>query len=324
MTARIKLAGSVTMPTTEDAFTLLAPLLRVRPELQDFCRFGGDWQSAHSHEERGWAAFHIVTRGTCQVARTGRPPVRLKAGDVLLFPHGDAHTVYGGGGQHEFRDISVTYRDYVRIKQTAGVAIEAELICGRLHLETTAENLLLAALPRVIVLHAAAGLDHCRSLVAAIREEMEHDRTGAAVIARNLASALFVILLRQHLEQNPPVDGLLALLGHRETAKAAAAMLSKPGHKWALNELASLTAVSRATLVRAFRRICGMPPLGFLTELRLGLARDRIAQTTDTLGRIAEEVGYQSEAALSRAFNRRFAVRPGVLRERSSRQTIFP
>ncbi|MEO6841393.1 MAG: AraC family transcriptional regulator [Bradyrhizobium sp.] len=315
MTVRIKLQWKVTMPPPEDALTLLAPLLRVRPELQDFCRFGGDWRSAHSSEEKGWAAFHIVTRGACQVERTGRPPVRLEAGDILLFPHGDAHIVYGGG-RHEFRDVSVTYRDYVRIKQTEGVAVETELICGRLHLETTAENLLLAALPRVIVLHVATqiGLDHCRGLVAAIREELEQGRAGAAVIARDLASALFVILLRQHLADKPPADGLLALLGHRETAKAAAAMLRKPAHDWALDELADLAAVSRATLVRAFRRICGMPPLGFLTELRLGLAHDRIAQTTDTFGRIAEEVGYQSEAALSRAFHRRFAIRPGALR----------
>ncbi len=174
-------------------------------------------------------------------------------------------------------------------------------------------------MPRVIVLHVAAqsGLDHSRSLIEAISDELEHDRAGAAVIARDLASALFVILLRQHLEHKPPVDGLLALLGHRETAKAAAAMLREPGRDWALDELASLAAVSRATLVRAFRRICGMPPLGFLTELRLGLARDRIMQTTDALGRIAEDVGYQSEAALSRAIKRRYTVTPGALRERS-------
>lgn len=305
------------MPPAEDALTLLAPMLWVRPELQDFCRFGGDWRSAHAPEKKGWAAFHIVTRGACQVERTGLPPVRLEAGDILLFPQGDAHTVYGGGGRQAFRDISVTYRDYVRIKQTEGAATETELICGRLHLETAAENLLLATLPRVIVLHLAeqTGLDHCRGLVGAIREELEHDRAGAAVIARDLASALFLILLRQHLADKPPADGLLALLAHRETAKAAAAMLRQPAHDWALDELADMAAVSRATLVRAFRRICGMPPLGFLTELRLGLARDRIAQTADTLGRIAVDVGYQSEAALSRAFHRRFAVRPGALRE---------
>jgi AraC family transcriptional activator of mtrCDE len=57
-----------------------------------------------------------------------------------------------------------------------------------------------------------------------------------------------------------------------------------------------------------------MPPQIFLSELRLGLARNRIIHTIDTFGDIAADVGYQSEAALSRAINRRFAIRPGALR----------
>jgi len=109
----------------------------------------------------------------------------------------------------------------------------------------------------------------------------------------------------------------LALLGHRETARAAEAMLKEPAKTWSLDELASIAAVSRARLVRAFRRIGGATPQGFLTEVRLGIARNRIEQTSDALGRIAAEVGYQSEAAMSRALERRFAVRPGAMRRAS-------
>jgi hypothetical protein len=120
-----------------------------------------------------------TTRGACQVERTGMPPLRLDAGDILL-PHGDAHIVYGGGGRHEFRDVTVTYRDNLRVKETEGVAIETELICGRLHLEATAENLLLATLPRVIVLRLAIqpGMDHCAGLVALIRQELSRIAPG--------------------------------------------------------------------------------------------------------------------------------------------------
>ena len=91
-------------------------------------------------------------------------------------------------------------------------------------------------------------------------------------------------------------------------------MLLDPAHDWRLDELASIGAVSRATLVRAFRRVSGLPPQGFLTEVRLGLASHRIAQTADGLERIAADVGYQSEGALSRAFLRRFGMRPSALR----------
>jgi AraC family transcriptional activator of mtrCDE len=301
------------MPEDRDALSRLAPLFRVRPELQDFCRFGGSWRILHSPAGTGWAAFHIVTKGECMIERPRSPTVRLGAGDVLLLPHGDEHIVYGGSDRQGLRDITTTYRDHIRIKQSEGTNVETELICGRLHLENANENLLLRTLPHVIVL-SVGGVRRYAELIAIIREELETGDSGAASIAGDLASALFVMLLRQHLKAEPPAQGILALLVARETARAAAAMIDLPAKPWTLDELASLAAVSRATLVRAFRRIAGMPPQSFLTELRLGLARNRLMHTSDTLGDIAAAVGYQSEAALSRAMNRRFASRPGAIR----------
>ncbi|MFS8050229.1 cupin domain-containing protein [Rhizobium sp. BR 314] len=297
----------------QDVLRLLAPLLRVRPELQDFCRFGGSWRSAHRSEAKGWAAFHIVTKGACSVERKGQPTIRLEAGDVLLLPNGDAHVAYGGDGDHFHQAIRITETNAIRIKETEGNISETELICGRLNLESATNDLLLMLLPQAVILRFS-GQVACRKLAETIRDELDADRAGAAAIARDLASALFVMLLRAHLEAEPPADGLLALLGHRETAKAALAMLGAPARHWSLDELASIGAVSRATLVRAFRRICGMSPLAFLTEIRLGIARNRIAHTTDSLSEIAADVGYQSESALSRALFRHFAIRPGALR----------
>jgi AraC family transcriptional regulator, activator of mtrCDE len=300
------------MSEAHDALSRLAPVLRVRPELQDFCRFGGSWRISHPPAGTGWAAFHIVTKGECSIERPDSLPVRLEAGDVLLLPHGDGHVVYGGSGR-ELREITTTYRDHIRLKEIEGPAVQAELICGRLHLETASENLLLRTLPHVIMLRLS-GIRRYAQLIAMIRDELEAGRPGAASVACDLSSALFVMLLRQHLEAEPPAQGLLALLAARETARAAAAMVGDPAKPWKLDELASLAAVSRATLVRAFRRIAGMPPQTFLTELRLGLARNRIIHTPDSFGKIAAAVGYQSEAALSRAMNRRFASRPGAMR----------
>ncbi|WP_232280451.1 AraC family transcriptional regulator [Sphingomonas sp. PAMC 26605] len=313
MTARINVKVS-RVPELQDPLTILAPMLRVRPEIQDFCRFGGAWRAVHQQEQQGWVAFHIVTKGACSIERTGQPGVMLEAGDVLLLPHGDAHVVYGGGPNPEFRDVVVTYRDYIRVKETQGAPVETELICGRLHLETTSENLLLRTLPHVIVLRLG-GMSSFSSLVTMIREELTLDRGGAAAITRDLASGLFMMLLRHHLETEPPANGLLALLSARETGRAVTAMLNEPAKNWALDELASVAMVSRATLVRAFRRLSGIPPLAFLTEVRLGIARNRIAQTSDGLGQIAVDAGYQSEAALSRALQRRFAMRPGAMRK---------
>jgi len=308
------------MSERDDALSLLAPMLRVRPELQDLCRFGGDWRSEHAPEATGWAAFHIVTKGTCSVERQGQPSVLLGAGDVLLLPHGDAHIAEGGNARNPQRSISVSQKNAIRVKETEGAEFDTELICGRLHLESAMGDLLLRLLPRAIVLRLN-GQQTCGHLADAIRAELDADRAGAAAIARDLASAMFIMLLRSHLEAEPPARGLMALLGHRETAKAALAMLDEPAREWSLDELASIAAVSRATLVRAFRRICGVPPWAFLTEVRLGIARNRIIHTADGLGQIAADVGYQSEAALSRALQRHFSIRPGALRR--SGEAVF-
>ena len=189
-----------------DVLSLLAPMLRVRPELQDFCRFGGDWSSPHAPEARGWAAFHIVTKGICSVERRGQPAVRLEAGDVLLLPHGDAHVARGGDGRSPQQAIGITHKNAIRVKETEGAEFETELICGRLYLESATDDLLLRLLPHTIVLRLG-GQHACSRLVETIREELDADRAGAAAIARDLASALFVMLLRAHLELCERSDG---------------------------------------------------------------------------------------------------------------------
>jgi len=300
-----------------DVLSGLAPLLRVRPELQDVCRFGGAWSSPHDAEKRGWAYFHIVTRGRCALDRPGHGPMILETGDVLLLPHGDAHILRAREpGQRPAPPVAVDYSNAIRVKASVGVEADTELICGRLHFEGVPENLVIAALPDVIVLAlgGADRFDRFALLMGMIRDELDGNRSGAAAIAADLASALLVMMLRGHLEAAPPPHGLLALLSQRPTAQAVLAMLTDPARDWTLDELADRAAASRATLVRAFRKAAEIAPLAFLTEIRLGLARQRLISGSASIGEIADEVGYQSEAALSRAFLRRFGVRPGSIK----------
>jgi AraC family transcriptional regulator, activator of mtrCDE len=124
-------------------------------------------------------------------------------------------------------------------------------------------------------------MDRFRALMSCIRDELDRNDAGAMAIATDLASAMFMMMLRQHLASHPPVEGLLTLLGQRATAKAVIAMLHDPSYEWTLDELAARAVVSRATLIRAFGRISGAAPLTFLTELRLALARRQLATTRD-------------------------------------------
>src|SRR4051812_47519075 len=96
---------------TDDPLSSLAPLLQVRPVLDDLCAFGGIWASPHPAGGPGWAYFHIVTRGECELDGPGHAPLRLQAGDVLLLPHGDPHVMRARpGAAGEPSGVTKAYR----------------------------------------------------------------------------------------------------------------------------------------------------------------------------------------------------------------------
>jgi AraC family transcriptional regulator, activator of mtrCDE len=307
----------MTMPTASDALSNLAPLLRVRPEFQEICRFGGDWEARRDTAQPGWAYFHIVVRGECLIDLPGHPTIRLEAGDILLLPHGGTHVARGGTGICEgSQPIATEYPNGILTRTSMNIAITTELICGRLHFEQANERFLIEALPETVVVRTDNPLweDRLCALVRWIFEELDGQSPGAIAIATDLATAIFVLMLRQYLASDPPVNGLLGLLGERTTARTVVAMLRDLSHEWTLAELAARATTSRATLIRSFGRIANIAPLAFLTELRLAFARRRLATTRDSIAQIAADVGYRGEAALSRAFHRRFGVRPGKFR----------
>ncbi|KQO45450.1 AraC family transcriptional regulator [Methylobacterium sp. Leaf86] len=308
----------MTAEKVEDALSALAPLLRVRPRLDNVCRLGGSWSAVHEHAQSGYAYFHIVVRGRATLDRSEGFPLDLGPGDILLLPHGNAHTMHAPGMPALVPSPVTTRRQgSFSFRTSLGAVPDVELVCGRLHFEAAPENLIVAALPDVIVLRVGEQPLTTRfdPLLAGIREELDGERAGALAIAENLATALFVMMLRSHLEASAPVEGLLRLLGQRTTAQAVTAMLRDPVHAWTLDELAHAAAASRATLVRAFRKAAGIAPLEFLMDLRLGLARQRLRTAHASLDQIAADAGYQSQGAFSRAFLRRYGVRPGQVRQ---------
>ena len=290
-------------------------LFRIRPVIDDSCRFGGSWESLHAPNGRGWAQFHMVTRGSCVVERPGLGAQRLETGDILLLPHGDSHLVRsetkGAPGR-----VSTKIRNGVRQRTIIDAAVDTELLCGRFLFETPDENPLIAALPDEIVVRTATEplLERFQRLLIDIREELDAGRVGSETIAADLARALFVMMLRDHLADDAPGDGTVSLLRDRTTGRVVLAILNDLARDWTLDEMATVAISSRATLVRAFRKRAGIAPMEFLSDLRLAIARKRLAGTPDPIAKIANEVGYASEGALSKAIMRKYGTRPGALR----------
>ena len=282
-----------------EVFRGLAPLLRVRPELQHICRFGAQWASEHGPEAEGWAPFHIATLGACLLELGDRPGVVLKAGDAAVLPHGGPHVVRAlptATGARSALRVSRRLHDDLLVRSNVDGEPDTKLICGRLCFDDAHTNTILAALPPVVFLRAADRSDaaRLRGVVEIIQSELNEDRLGAAPIAAALAGSLMMFVLRAHFESEPQGQGILALLGRKQTAAALGGLLASPGRNWTLDELAERANTSRATLVRAFQSAVNMPPLAFLAELRLTLAKHRIRASCAPLAQIAEEVGYQT------------------------------
>ncbi len=316
------------MNDTADVFTGLMPFLRVKPELQLICRFGAQWTVDHDPEEAAWAPFHIITRGTC-VLQVGEVRHILRAGDVVVLPHGGPHILQaqtGGTGQAMRIERRLDSGVFIRTNLAEGDETEksdTQLICGRMRFEEVRNNMVLATLPPVVVIAAGQGDDagRARGLVDTVTGELQADRLGAGAIAVELSSALMMIVLRAYFESSPTAPGILALLSHPQTGRAVTAMFADLLRPWTLDDLAAEARTSRATLVRMFRRAAGTAPLTFLAELRLDLARRRVQSEMTPLAVIAQDAGYQSQSAFHRAFQRRYGAAPGAFRRDSEAAT---
>src|SRR6202051_3613608 len=178
--------GSMNPERPVDTLSSVASLLRVKPQLQQLCRFGAQWASEHVAETDRWAPFHLVTRGGCALQLSGQDRmITLAAGDIVVLPHGTPHGVPGPPTPPDARGpFGIRSQPFgpVELKSNTQGRPQTQLICGRLHFDLAHPNLLLAALPEAIVVSAAdeqAEASRLRMFMSAIQEEIEANRGGA-------------------------------------------------------------------------------------------------------------------------------------------------
>jgi AraC family transcriptional activator of mtrCDE len=297
---RIKHPDDATESATLDPLGAIAPL------------FGAAGLCSISHRDQWKLPAGAVFRGNVQAGSRQHPPA--PAGRPPRREIGEPWRKHRSADQNRIQQRDQDQNQHPRRERHRDDLRPAAAGWGH----GAMYSLVTAALPKAIVLNISRGdlFDRMRMLVQAIDEELQAARPGAATIATELATALFVMMLRLHFEQSASPSGIIRLLASSSSARAVTAMLRAPAHPWTLDELAAEAHVSRATLVRIFRREGDIAPLGFLCELRLGLARQRLNSTTGTLAQVAAAVGYDSESSFVRAFRKRYGISPGRLRVR--------
>jgi AraC-like DNA-binding protein len=148
-------------------------------------------------------------------------------------------------------------------------------------------------------------------LIQLLNDEIARDAPGQAAVLDRLLDLLLTAILRSWYNQRKPIDVPWYEAGTDRVVGRVLRMLHQdPAHPWTLNHLSSKVGVSRAALARRFHDVVGQSPMAFLTEWRLALAADLLCEPDETLGTVAERVGYSSPYALSSAFKRVRGISP--------------
>lgn len=264
--------------------------------------------------------FHLVTEGMAMARTEGHQDLQLGAGDIVIFPHGDAHEMWSGRGVRRFpasRLSARLARGELAAEKWGGGGEVTRIVCGYLGCERHADELFLSGLPPVFsvnVRDSQAGawiesaIRHCAS-------EIESRRAGRLAVLARLAETLFAEALCRYMDQLPPErTGWLAAARDPKVGKALALLHREPSRAWTLAELARASGASRSLLADRFGRLMGETPLAYLARWRLQLAARRLLTTDRKVLQVAGDVGYESEAAFNRAFRRTFGMPPARYR----------
>ncbi len=282
--------------------------------------------------------YHLIIKGGSWAATGGVAPVRLSGGDIVMFPRGDAHVLSSAPGmraQHVDGDwVSATRNDAKPIPVAyhgdvvqPGVAMPLEeastvIICGFVGCDLRPFNPLIEALPRLLHLPAGGVGAWVAPVLHQAASESRLRRPGSAAVLERLSEMVFVDAARRYLESLPEdASGWLAALRDRHVGRAIGLLHERPAEPWTIDELGRQIGLSRSTLHERFVQLVGQPPMQYLTNWRMQCAARLLREGQATVATIAQEVGYDSEAAFARAFKRLVGQPPAAWRraQRSSR-----
>jgi len=268
--------------------------------------------------------YHVITKGAGWAAMPGLQPVRLAAGDIVVFPHGDPHVMSSApglrprrSGGHSERELTLATRSdpkpipiayHSPTEFSVGKAdfeASTNVVCGFLGCDLRPFNPLVATLPRLLHLPADASGHWIAPVLEQAVEASQNQRPGSGVLLERLSEMVFVDAVRRYVETLPEQSrGWLAGLRDRYVGRALGLLHGEPAREWTIEELASEVALSRSALHERFVELVGQPPMQYLTQWRMQLAAKLLRESKAPVAAIALEVGYDSEAAFSRAFKR--------------------
>jgi AraC family transcriptional regulator, alkane utilization regulator len=276
-------------------------------------------------------SYHLIMEGDCwaQLANDPKSAIHINAGELLVVPQGETHLI---GSAVDLSPVPTelllaepmaTTPGEVLTLSYGGGGATTRIVCGFLACDDTLSNPLLSSLPRLFKIDMrhdprGAWLESSLKLAAA---EAADSRAGGTIVLARLSELLFVEAVRSCIEALPADQtGWLAGVRDRYVGRALSLLHAQSVHPWTVDELARKVGLSRSALAQRFTDLLGQPPMQYLARWRMQIAAQELLTGSKSLAAVAEKIGYESEAAFSRAFRREFGMPPAGWR-RSKEQT---
>jgi len=270
------------------------------------------------------ARFHFALKGRCLVRiQPDKPAIFLEQGDLLIIMRGAEHTLFcdpSTENQAVLLDEVVEKSGFTGtgalVYGEYGTDHETQLVCGHFAFAKYAKHLLIEALPSHIHIKnygEASGI-WLENTLKIISLETGRGQMGSDLIALKMSEIIFTQVLRTFLQNEGPKLPVLAGFADAGIGRALTAVHKEPGYHWTLENLAAIAGMSRTAFATRFSHFVTMSPLEYITHWRMQIARQQLTNSNDPIIKIAETVGYQSEAAFGRVFKKHHLKAPASYR----------
>jgi AraC-like DNA-binding protein len=264
--------------------------------------------------------YHFLTEGRAYARLPEGRREELTAGDIVIFPHGDAHFLGNGSPEKpvdSFQTFAKNITQGLKVARFGGGGEITRFVCGFIACEPRLSQVFLAGLPKILKVHVA-NEPSGQWLENSIRfsvAEVSGSNAGSGLVLAKLSEVLFVETLRRYISALPPGEiGWLAGARDPIVGQALALLHKEPAHPWTISNLARRVGLSRTQLAERFRHFVGESPMAYLAQWRLKLGAEILQSTDNSVAEVAAAVGYGSEAAFNRAFRREFDCPPAQFR----------
>jgi AraC-like DNA-binding protein len=283
-------------------------------------KISSDDCKAYQQTPRHVIASHFVSAGSMKLRVEGGDEIELHAGEFVLLPHNHAH-IFGS----DLNAPLMTAREVIQPSPVGGISRiryggggeATQLLCGFLGSEAPFSPLL-SALPPLLKLdvRATASGAWIESSFRFAASEIAAGRLGSTTVIAKLSELLFVEAVSQFVASLPSEKrGWLAGLRDPQIGRALAMLHARPTENWTAESLATEVGMSRSAFAERFTTLVGQPPMQYLTHWRMHVAAQQLREGRGSVAQIGFSIGYESEAAFSRAFKRQFGTSPGTWRK---------